>query len=143
LLYETNGKQDESRKAYEEVLKMQPDNAIALNNIAYAKADEGVDLDQALTLAERARTKRPDDPNVIDTVGLIFVKKNLTDDGLRLLRELVARVPSNPTFHLHLAMALYQKGDKIEAKKELQTAQRFGPTAREQVRIRELMAKIG
>jgi len=96
-----------------------------------------------LTLAERARSKRPDDPNVIDTVGLIFVKKNLTDDGLRLLRELVARVPANPTYHLHLAMALYQKGDKSEAKKELQTAQRYGPTDKEQQRIRELMAKIG
>jgi tetratricopeptide (TPR) repeat protein len=143
LLYENNGKPDEARKAYEEVLKMQPDNPVALNNVAYTKADEGVDLDQALTLAERARSKRPDDPNVIDTVGLIFVKKNLTDDGLRLLRELVARVPANPTYHLHLAMALYQKGDKSEAKKELQTAQRYGPTDKEQQRIRELMAKIG
>lgn len=143
LLYEDNGKLEESRKAYEEVLKMQPDNAVALNNVAYAKAEEGVDLDQALTLAERARSKRPNDPNVIDTVGLIFVKKNLTDDGLRLLRELVSRVPANPLYHLHLAMALYQKGDKAEAKKELQAAQRYGPSNKDQQRIRELMAKIG
>ena len=143
LLYENNGRLDESRKAYEEVLKMQPDNAVALNNVAYSKAEQGVDLDQALILAERARNKRPDDPDVIDTVGLIFVKKNLTDDGLRLLRELVARVPSNPLYHLHLAMALYQKGDKTEAKKELESAQRYGPSEKDQQRIRELMAKIG
>ncbi|MDQ2944951.1 MAG: tetratricopeptide repeat protein [Acidobacteriota bacterium] len=143
LLFDTNGRPDEARKTYEDVLKMQPDNPVALNNIAYAKADEGVDLDNALQLAERARTKKPDDPDVLDTVSLIFLKKNSTDEGLRLLKELVARVPANPTYHLHLALALYQKGNKPEAKKELETASRFNPSERDQQRIRELMAKIG
>jgi len=143
LVYEFTGRGDEARKMYEQVLKLQPDNTVALNNIAYAKADEGVDLDTALNFAERARNKKPDDPNVLDTVSLIFLKKNLTDDGLRLLRELVTRVPNNPTYHLHFALGLYQKGDKAEAKRELQTAMRFNPTGREQQKIRELMAKIG
>lgn len=143
LIYDTSGRNEEARKVYDQVLKLQPDNTIALNNIAYSKAEEGVDLDTALHLAERARNKAPDDPNVTDTVSLIFLKKNLTDDGLRLLRELVARKPENPTYHLHFAMALYAKGDKAEAKRELQTAMRFNPSDRDQQRIRELMAKIG
>ena len=143
LLFDTNGRSDEARKIYEDVLKMQPDNAVALNNVAYAKADEGVDLDNALSLAERARNKRPDDPDVLDTVSLIFLKKNSTDEGLRLLRELVTRKPNNPTYRVHLALALYQKGNRPEAKRELQTAMRFNPSARDQQRIRELMAKIG
>jgi Flp pilus assembly protein TadD len=143
LLFDTNGRPDEARKTYQEVLNMQPDNPVALNNVAYAKADEGVDLDNALTLAEKARSKKPDDPDVLDTVGLIFLKKNSTDEGLRLLKELVARVPNNPTYHLHFALALYQKGNKPEAKKELQTAMRSNPSERDQQRIRELMAKIG
>ena len=143
LLYENSGQPEEARKAYETVLKMQPDDPVALNNIAYAKADEGIDLDQAMTYAERAQNKRPNDPNVMDTVALIFIQKNLIDDGLRLERELVGRVPQNATFHLHLAMALYKKGVKDEAKKELQTAMRNNPTDREQQKIRDLMAKIG
>lgn len=143
LIYDTSGRNEEARKIYDQVLKLQPDNTIALNNIAYAKADEGVDLDTALNFAERARTKMPDDPNVLDTVSLIFLKKNLTDEGLRLLRELVARKPDNATYHLHFALALYQKGEKAEAKRELQTAMRYNPNDRDQQRIRELMAKIG
>src|SRR5262249_4340139 len=77
MLYDTSGRTDEALKAYEEVLKLQPDNDVALNNLAYAKADSGTDLDQALAFAQKARQRRPNDPNVIDTLGLIYLRKNL------------------------------------------------------------------
>jgi Flp pilus assembly protein TadD len=143
LLYNRAGRDEEARKTYEEVIKLQPDNVEALNNLAYIKADNGVDLDQALAYAQRAQQKRPNDPNVIDTLALIYIHKNLTDDSLRMLRDLVSKTPSNPTFHLHLALALYQKGDRPEAKKELETALRNKPSDRDQSRIKELMAKVG
>ncbi len=143
LMYNRVGRDEEARKTYEEVIKLQPDNVEALNNLAYIKADNGVDLDQALAYAQRAQQKRPNDPNVIDTLALIYIHKNLTDDSLRMLRDLVSKTPSNPTFHLHLALALYQKGDRPEAKKELETALRNKPSDRDQSRIKELMAKVG
>jgi hypothetical protein len=40
-------------------------------------------------------------------------------------------------------MALYQKGDRPLAKKELETALRNKPTEREQATIRQLLAKVG
>jgi tetratricopeptide (TPR) repeat protein len=143
LLYNRSGRDEEARKTYEEVIKLQPDNVEALNNLAYIKADNGVDLDQALAYAQRAQQKRPNDPNVIDTLALIYIHKNLTDDSLRMLRDLVSKTPANPTFHLHLALALYQKGDRPEAKKELETALRNKPSDRDQSRIKELLAKVG
>jgi tetratricopeptide (TPR) repeat protein len=143
LLYNRAGRDEDARKTYEEVIKLQPDNVEALNNLAYLKADDGVDLDQALAYAQRAQQKRPNDPNVIDTLALIYIRKNLTDDSVRMLRDLVSKTPGNATFHLHLALALYQKGDRPEAKKELQTALRNKPTDREQGKIKELLAKVG
>jgi tetratricopeptide (TPR) repeat protein len=143
LLYNRAGRDEEARRTYEEVIKLQPDNVEALNNLAYIKADSGVDLDQALAYAQRAQQKRPNDPNVIDTLALIYIHKNLTDDSLRMLRDLISKTPNNATFHLHLALALYQKGDRPEAKKELETALRNKPNDRDQSRIKELMAKVG
>jgi Flp pilus assembly protein TadD len=143
LLYNRAGRDEEARTAYEEVIKLQPDNVEALNNLAYLKADQGVDLDQALAYAQRAQQKRPNDPNVVDTLALIYIHKNLTDDSLRMLRDLVTKTPNNPTFHLHLALALYQKGDRPQAKKELETAMRNKPSDREQGKIKELLAKVG
>ncbi len=143
ILYDSQGRHDEARKCYEDALKIRPDDPTALNNLAYLKADDGVDLDQALAYAQRARDKMPNDLNVRDTVALIYVKKNLTDDSLRMLRELVSQKPDSPTFHLHLAMALYQKGDRPTAKKELEAALRNKPSEREQSEIKQLMAKVG
>jgi tetratricopeptide (TPR) repeat protein len=143
LLYNRIGRDEEARKTYEDVIRLQPDNVEALNNLAYLKADDGIDLDQALAYAQRAQQKRPNDPNVMDTLALIYIRKNLTDDSLRMLRDLVSRTPNNPTFHLHLALALYQKGDRPEAKKELETALRNKPSDREQGKIKELLAKVG
>lgn len=143
MVYEQTGRMDEARKSYEDVIKLQPDNPEALNNLAYLKADDGVDLDQALAYAQRAREKRPNDPNVIDTVALIYIRKNLIDDSLRMLRDLVSQKPDSPTFHLHLAMALYQKGNRPLAKKELEAAMRNKPSEKEQSEIKQLLAKVG
>ncbi len=143
MAYEQTGRDEDARKYYEDVIKIQPDNVDALNNLAYLKADGGVDLDQALAYAKQAQQKRPNDPNVMDTVALIYIHKNLTDDSLRLLRDLVSQKPENPTFHLHLAMALYQKGDRPLAKKELEAALRKKPSERDQTQIKRLLAKVG
>jgi len=44
---------------------------------------------------------------------------------------------------LHLAMALLKKGDKPQARHELDAARRNRPTNREQDQIKDLMSKIG
>jgi predicted Zn-dependent protease len=122
---------------------VKPDNIAALNNLAYLDAEEGVDLDQALAHAQRAQQRMPDDPNVQDTLALVYIRKNLTNDGVRMLRDLVNRNPDNPAFHLHLALALYQKGDRPSAKRELQAAAHHNPDPKQQDKIKELLAKIG
>jgi tetratricopeptide (TPR) repeat protein len=143
LLYDRTVRPADARKEYENVIRLQPDNSTALNNLAYLEAEQGVDLDQALAHARRAAQKLANDPNVMDTLGLIYIKKNLTDDGLRMLREVVKRKPESAAFHLHLALALYQKGDRPTARKELQTALRNRPSDKERGQIKELLAKVG
>jgi len=76
-------------------------------------------------------------------LGLIYIRKKLTSQAVRVLQDLVARVPGNPSFHLHLGMALYDAGEKQLAKKELEKALQHKPSAAEQVKIKELVARIG
>jgi tetratricopeptide (TPR) repeat protein len=143
LLLEEAGQIDPARAAYEDVLKADPDNPTALNNLAYLKAEQGVDLDRALGYAQRALQRSPHDPNISDTLGLIYIRKKLTSQAVQVLQDLVARVPDNPSFHLHLGMALYDAGEKQLAKKELERALQHKPSATEQVKIKELVARIG
>lgn len=143
IIYEGLGRLEEARQQYENVLKIQPDQPIALNNLAFLKADAGTDLDQALTLAQRANQQAPDDVNVKDTLAYIYTRKGLTDEGLRMLREIVAKRPDNATFRIHLAMALMQKGDKTGARKELAVAESDKPNNDERRKIKDLIAKVG
>lgn len=143
ILYDHLERFGEARKAYEAALAKQPDSPRALNNLAYLEAEQGVDLDQALVYAQHARAKLPDDVNVLDTLGLIYIQKNLTEDGFRMLREAVKRQPGNAAFRLHLALAWYQKGDRLMARRELEAARRNQPSDRQLSKIQELLAKVG
>jgi Flp pilus assembly protein TadD len=135
----------DAKPLYEQILRLQPDNAvaaIALNNLAYMLAESGADLDQALSMAQKAKQMRPNDENVADTLGWIYIKKNLSDSAISVFRDLVQKSPERSTFHYHLAMALFQKGDKVEAKRECEAALRFRPEKDEEAKIRELMSKL-
>jgi tetratricopeptide (TPR) repeat protein len=143
VLNSGNGHVEQARQQYEAALKIQPDNPMALNNVAFMKAESGIDLDQALTMAQRASQQSPEDINIKDTLAYIYTRKGLTDEGLRILREIIVKQPANANFHYHLALALYQKGDKPSAKRELTTALQSRPTNDQQRKIQELLQKVG
>lgn len=143
LLMEATGKRDQAKPIYEQILRLQPDFPVALNNLAYIKAEEGVDLDQALAMAQHAMQKEPNSPQIADTLGWIYIKKNLSEDAIRVFRDLVEKNPTDSSFHYHYGMALLQKGDKPSAKRELQSAMKNRPSKEEAVKIQDLLQKIG
>ncbi|MFB3826425.1 MAG: tetratricopeptide repeat protein [Bryobacteraceae bacterium] len=143
LVLDAAGRKPEARTAYEQTLKLDPANAVAMNNLAFLMADAGTDLDQALTYAQRAKQLLPNLHEVSDTLGWIYLKKNLSEDAIKVFSDLVSKEPNHSTYRYHLGMALTQKGDKERARKELEQALRSNPPKDEAFKIRELMAKIG
>jgi Flp pilus assembly protein TadD len=123
-------------------LKIQPDNPVALNNLAYLKAEKGIDLDQAQTMAQRARQRAPNSAEIADTLGWIYIKRNLSEEAVRVFQDLVAKDPKNPKFHYHYGMALYEKGDKPSTKRELLMALDDKPSKDDEAKIRDLLAKL-
>jgi tetratricopeptide (TPR) repeat protein len=132
----------EARVYYEKVLRLEPGNVIALNNVAYFKAEEGSDLDGALTMAQKAKQQAPNSPEVADTLGWIYIKKNLPDEALRIFQDLVKKSPENAIFRMHLAQAMFQKGDRAGARTELNKALQSKPSKVTEQQIRTLLQKI-
>jgi tetratricopeptide (TPR) repeat protein len=141
LALDAVGQKTQAKPVYDQVLKLEPDNPVALNNVAYMIAETGGDLDQALAMAQRAKQKLPNSVDVADTLGWIYIKKNLSDNAIDIFRDLVGKDPGRSTFHYHLGMALFQKGDKPEARRELQAALQRKPSRDEESKIKELLAK--
>ena len=142
MLLEAMGRKEQARAAYNQVLGVNPDNYAALNNLAFMSASTGQDLDQAMTLAEHAKKLKPSDPDVSDTLGYVYLKKNLSQDALREFQFAVNTNPKNANFRLHLAMALLKSGDKSGAKREASSALQTA-TADQQQEIRTFMGQIG
>ena len=93
-------------------------------------------------MAQKAKQQAPNSPEVADTLGWIYIKKNLPDEALRILNEIVKKSPENPIFRMHLAQAMFQKGDRPGARTELSKALRNSPTKLVEQQIRGLLQKI-
>lgn len=143
LTHEAAGDWRSAVPIYEEVLKRDPNNLVALNNLAYRYADMGKDLDMALTYAQRAQQRAPTNDDIIDTLAWVYIRKNLNDTAVSLLRPLIVKQPRNPLFHYHLGLALLQKGDRAAARQSLQTALSLNPNREDEQKIREALAKAG
>ena len=77
--------------------------------------------------------------DVADTLGWVYIKKNLSDDAVRVYKDLVVKDPANATFHYHFGMALLQKGDRPSARKELEIALADKPSKDDDAKIRNLL----
>jgi beta-lactamase regulating signal transducer with metallopeptidase domain/Flp pilus assembly protein TadD len=142
LLLDGTGRADQAAPLYEMILKHDPNNPVALNNLAYLKAVQGVDLDTALDLAQKAVKQTKDSPEIQDTLGWAYLKKNQPDEAEAAFRAALQSNPNNPTFHYHLGLALLPLGERDLAIQELQTALASRPPASVEREIHDLLSKI-
>lgn len=111
-----------ARKQYEAILKNNPSDAGALNNLANVLIelkDPG-----AVDIADRALKTDPRNPVLLDTAGWASHRAGKADRALQLLRDARLRAPDNPDIRYHLAVVLAQAGRKGEAREELNAALR-------------------
>jgi tetratricopeptide (TPR) repeat protein len=117
---------------YRKALEKDPNSVIAANNLAWLYATTGKgNLDEAVRLAQGAVQKNPNVAGFVDTLGWVYYKKNLHTAAVEQLRKAVslneaqsrlANATPSAAYHYHLGMALKGKGDKDEARRELQAA---------------------
>jgi tetratricopeptide (TPR) repeat protein len=143
MALDADGQRDAAEERYRGVLKLDPNNAVAMNNLAYLLSENDGDLDEAMSLAQQARKSQPDLTEISDTVGWIYLKKGSPDQAIAAFDAVVEKEPARAEYHYHLAMALVQKGDKFAAAQQLKTALNCSPSAIEGQKIRDLLGKTG
>ena len=126
MLQEGSGRKAEAEKTYERALAIDSRAAVAANNLAWLLVDSKRDLDRALGLAQTARSRLPNDPNVADTLGWIFVRKQLAAQAIPHLSFAARTAARNPVIHYHLGMAYAGNGDTASARRALQQALAMG-----------------
>lgn len=100
------------------VLLQEPNNVIALNNLAISYQQE---KDQrALAFAERAYKLAATSPAIIDTLGWILLEKGDTGRAMPLLQQATSLAPKAPEIRYHLGLGLIKTGDRPGAKAQFQ-----------------------
>ena len=121
------GRKQEAISNYRRILVLDPDNADAMNNLAYTLLDTGGAPEEARTLVEHALQKSPQNPTYADTLGMVYLKRNLGDSAVQVFSGLVQRFPDNPAYRYHYAVSLSQKGQRAKAKSELEISLHKSP----------------
>jgi tetratricopeptide (TPR) repeat protein len=130
MILQMQDKPEDARKRYEAIVTQSQQRApIAANNLAWIYAESGQNLDTALQLAQTAKAQLPDLPQVDDTLGWIYVKKNLPDLALPSLEASAARDPKNAQYQYHLGVAYAKKGDIPKARAALERAIALQPNS--------------
>ena len=112
--YTIHGRFADAESLYREVLRDDPNNYAVMNNLAMLLAVQGIKLDEALKLANRAAEIAGPIAQILDTRSVIYMAMGDPHKALADLREAIDSAVA-PTRLFHQAQALEQLGETREA----------------------------
>lgn len=135
------GNKPEAIASYRKALAKTPDDPLLLNNLAFLLAETGGNLTEAQRMITAAIRKKPEVPQLRDTLAWVQIKQHNYAMPLQSLTALTTRYPDNPTYHYHYAVALIDSGHRSEAKLQAETALSKKPPAEMATALRNLLAQ--
>jgi tetratricopeptide (TPR) repeat protein len=117
ILYDQRGMADSSDALYRRALRLEPDNALALNNLSYSLSQRNIRLDEARAMAWRAVQSEPQNPAYLDTYAWVLYKLGEYQEA-RFYIERAISVGGNATHYEHLGdilLALQEHAPAVSA----------------------------
>lgn len=111
ILMDARGSYDDGGGYYKKALDVNPRYAPAANNLAWHLVQRTDKVDEALSWARVAREVLPEDPVIMDTLGLVYLKKGLVDSAITEFKDSLEKSGDNFEVLLHLGQAYHIKGD--------------------------------
>jgi tetratricopeptide (TPR) repeat protein len=127
MLLQASGDTKGAAARFEQALRVDPDAAVAANNLAWIYAETDGNLDVALELAKTAQRRLPDSAEVNDTLGYIYYRKDIPSLAISTLKAVVEKDPRNAMYQYHLGLAYSKAGDTVHAKDHLTKALSLKP----------------
>ncbi len=114
-LRDAEGKYDEAIALYRKVLEVRPDDAVALNNLAWLLALHANQPAEALGLLERAFAVVGPAPQLLDTRAVIRARAGRPQEALQDLEDAVAQSPDGLRY-FHLTQVRFTLKDRDGAR---------------------------
>jgi Tfp pilus assembly protein PilF len=112
LVYDGISRFEESDALYEEALRLDPANALVLNNFAYSLAERNVNLDRALAMSRKAVDADPGNASYLDTIGWIYYRLGNYKEAERFVKEAIGKGEVNAVVYEHLGDIYFKLDQK-------------------------------
>ncbi len=111
--YLTTGRNKQAIEQYQILVKTNPSDVTALNDLAWLYQQE--QDPRALATAEEAYRQKPNNAEVIDTLAWVLLQRGDVARSIELLQKAVTLAPNASGIRYHLAVAQTKAGDKPRA----------------------------
>jgi putative PEP-CTERM system TPR-repeat lipoprotein len=139
--YQRSGANRELIAQLEKILELAPNDAVSLNNMAWALLK--IDAGRAELLARRAHAIAPQQPAFADTLGSALIANGKYADAVKALGAAVQGLPRDASVRTRYALALARSGDAPGARRELQVALGDGSAFDERATAEKLLRELG
>jgi putative PEP-CTERM system TPR-repeat lipoprotein len=125
---------------YRKVIELQPNNALALNNVAWLLVQQS--KPGAVEFAEKANLLLPGRPPLMDTLATALAADKQLPRALELQKQAVERAPDDGSLRMNLAKLYLQADQKGMARAELERIERLGRRYPNQDEVGKMLKKL-
>jgi predicted Zn-dependent protease len=137
---------DDAEAKFTELLKLDPENASALNYFGYMLADLNKRLNDAHDMIQKALDLEPNNGAYLDSLGWVYYRQEKFDLAERFLLRSLEQFNRDPVVHSHLGDVYYKQGKVDQAqkhwKRSLEEWQRNAKSDQDQAEIMEVRKKL-
>ena len=131
-----------AEEAYAHVLKLDPDNLIALRGVGNIDYDRR-HYDQAIAAYEHYLSRKPDDPRVRTDLGTMYLSSGSPDVAIVQYKKVLTAHPDFFEAYFNLGVAYAEQQDKSNARAYFQKARALAPDDKSRGEIDQMLATIG
>jgi tetratricopeptide (TPR) repeat protein len=139
--YERLKKLPQAEADLQRALQLSPDQPAILNYLGYTWIDHNRNLRKGLALIEKAVRLRPDDGDIVDSLGWAHFRLGNFQEAVKHLEKAVSLRPDDPTLNDHLGDAYWRVGREREARFQWTQALKLNPEPADAEKMREKLER--
>ncbi|MCU0907716.1 MAG: tetratricopeptide repeat protein [Rhodobacteraceae bacterium] len=116
ITLERTDRWDEAEADFRRALELNPDQPQVLNYLGYSLVEQRRNLEEALSMIERAVAARPEDGYITDSLGWALYRMGRYDEAVGPMERAVELAPVDPVITDHLGDVYWMVGRRVEAR---------------------------
>ncbi|HEY2322685.1 MAG TPA: tetratricopeptide repeat protein, partial [Thermoanaerobaculia bacterium] len=140
--YERAGDKKAAEDVFLGILHAHPDNAQTLNYLGYMWAENGVNLDRAVEMINKAVAAEPRNGAFVDSLGWVYYQKGNLELAEKYLSDAAHLLPRDATVHEHLGDVFAKRGNYVRALDLYRTALKLEPEPKDEAKLKSKIAEL-